>query len=70
MTSYFPIQKSRVKVTGNRMRWNVPAVMRTMLVTGTGTGTDTVAGAEPLDDSWPQPEPIHSNAIRQAEIQD
>src|SRR2546426_5008262 len=34
VTSYFPIQKSRVIVTGYLIRMNVPALMATMLVTG------------------------------------
>src|SRR5881392_2502220 len=36
VTSYFPIQKSRVIVTGYLIRMNVPALIRTMLVKGTG----------------------------------
>src|SRR6266576_7154242 len=35
VTSYFPIQKSRVIVTGNLIRMNVPALMSTILVKGT-----------------------------------
>src|SRR5436190_9274715 len=35
VTSYFPIQKSRVIVTGNLIRMKVPALMSTILVKGT-----------------------------------
>src|SRR2546426_11977200 len=60
VTSYFPIQKSRVIVTGNLIRMNVPAFMRTMLVKGTSSdrarsGDDSTGLLEPTEDRLSQP---------------
>src|SRR5206468_11352204 len=60
VTSYFPIQKSRVIVTGNLIRMNVPAFIKTTLVNGTssvfaGTGDDWTCLFEGPEDRLSQP---------------
>src|SRR5262252_492295 len=67
VTSYLLSKKSCVSVTGYLMRWKVPALMKTMLVSGTKPAVERCAEASEVAPDWvgaPLSQPVWHIIIR------